>query len=186
MEECHGVRLDNLWEDFLHDGYLGCCGNHVANHGTCLVEYDVLRDSDGDAFVTVDQSVDYMNEKLVRYCKDSDVKRPPSKLSLLAFGRKYKTDQPELSSKFKGAHVKILVGFIADLAYTTYSNLDFASEPASEGPRPEITKEMADLLITNTWALAEFIYVMDICDFWLSEHDAKRMQHAGMWALLNP
>ena len=32
IRHIRGLRLDTLFDDWMHDGYLGVCGTHVANH----------------------------------------------------------------------------------------------------------------------------------------------------------
>ena len=84
---------------------------HVANHLVMILENNMLEFEDGTP-LTEDEALDVLTELCRRYCRDNDLKRPPGKFTRRKLGRIYRTDQPQLSSRYKACHVKVLIMFI--------------------------------------------------------------------------
>ena len=88
---------------------------------------------------------------------------PPGSLTKSSLNRENRQSYPDLSSKFKAAHVKHMVHFMSDLTAR------FAS-----------TSFNGHLRATLFWALSKFITVLDVAGRWLTDQQIAEAQHAGM------
>jgi hypothetical protein len=162
-----GFHLSMMFGDILHDIWLGTARDDVCSTITDMLEGGELPGAN---------VVERMNKLwggCKQFCKRGGLSKPRGGLSISQIGRENKSQFPELSSKYKGMHVKLLCRY---LAHVTYKKDDGTS----------VHKAMRSSLF---WGLLDMIFVFD--EAWrdgrwkLSTNEISRAQYAGRTYLLS-
>ena len=147
----------------MHDLYLGVAATAIACGLVELLEFKCVANADGAPFADARTTLRAMKADLVRWCKAEKRRCPPTSFTMATLGRSSQTSFPELSSKFKAAHVKTMIPWMADLTARLTDMSSVRSQTRA----------------TLFWSLAKFISITDCADRFLSDQEYADVQRTG-------
>ena len=165
MPKIAGFRLETCWGDLMHDLYLGVGGVAISSGLVELMEHRCICMPDGSAFASDTALLSALREDLKQWCKRTDRRNPSGMFTHASLGRAHKTDYPELSWRFKAAHVNTMLPWMAEL---TAAVVDMSSERS---------RTRACLF----WALAQFVEILDHAGRFLSDSEFTQVQR--VWGI---
>ena len=135
-----------------------CGGN--AYSGFEFVQF--ASQADGSPFATKDEALAATKADMNTWFCNRGMSAPPGMFTLRSLNREHTTTYPELSSKFKAAHVKNMIHYMAELTHRLVGT-SFRSQTRA----------------TLFWALSRFVHVLDTAGRWLTEREISEAQEAG-------
>ena len=147
----------------MHDLLLGPAGDSIANGLVELGEDGLLVKPDGTPFAAVADAYSAVQADMRQWFRRLGISSPAVAFTQSTLGRDSKMSYPELSSKFKAAHVKYMSFYMAHLTHRLGGS-DYRSK----------------VRCALFWGLATFISVLDAGGRWLNDAEIQEATQAGM------
>ena len=158
-----GFRLETVFGDLLHDLYLGSAQQAIASGIIEFMEHNCLVQPNGAPFADAKEMLLALNKDCRLWAEGAGKRKPRVLFTLASLGRGSKTDYPELSSKFKAAHVKTLIHWMSDLTSRLVN----------------LTCERSKCMASLFWVLSQFVQTTDSAGRFLTPLEHSDVLRAG-------